>query len=126
MLKLWQVAALVGALSLLSAERAAASGDEEAGQDRKKAGTKRGLFGRTFGNERSPEEGAILDEDEGYWERFLQAADNSVPTPTPRPPSPPGVCGTEVRTCRSGMVGARMRGGDSGRGTGCGLLGWWS
>lgn len=96
MLKLWQVAALVGALSLLSAERAAASGDEEAGQDRKKAGTKRGLFGRTFGNERSPEEGAILDEDEGYWERFLQAADNSVPTPTPRPPSPPGVCGTEI------------------------------
>ena len=47
----------------------------------------------------------LAAEDEGYWDRFLQAEENSLPTPapTPRPTPPPtpaptplGECGVDV------------------------------
>ena len=39
----------------------------------------------------------LAAEDEGYWDRFLQAEENSLPTPAPTPPPTPlGECGVDV------------------------------
>ena len=81
---------------LLVAVSAADDNAAEAPEGRR---LKRGIFGKLMGrggdkaerhNADSPDNGAILDEDEGYWERFMQATIDSIPSASPSAPPTPG------------------------------------
>jgi hypothetical protein len=91
-----RAAVVLGAVATLSAVgSASASGDAE------KKERRRGLFGaigKMIGNEENKvEDGAILAEDEGYWERFLQQTADSLPTAMPtNPPTNLEFCQTTV------------------------------
>jgi len=78
---------------------AAALSTAEAAIDEKKETRKtKGIFGKLMektysgGNADADANvgGDILAEDEGYWERFLQATVDSIPSPMPSAPPTPG------------------------------------
>jgi len=108
---LWKSsAALLGVASLLSvAVGAAAAPEEKRGGGRISVSGKRDLpptsDGRNIQRQREAakvsDEESVLTEDEEYWDRFLQAAAESVPTPAPTPepssrPSVADVCDVTV------------------------------
>ena len=100
-----RAATLLGVVVLLSATVVAV----EAAADENKEGrkkNKKGIFGKLMERNRhdgiangDANGGAILAEDEGYWERFLQATIDSIPSASPSaPPTPGPECDVTVRS----------------------------
>jgi hypothetical protein len=87
-----RAATLLGTTLLMAATLSTA----EAAADEKKDGRKtKGIFGKlmekTHGNAAGANAGGeILAEDEEYWERFLQATVDSIPSASPSAPPTPG------------------------------------
>lgn len=91
-----RAATLLGAVVLLSATVASA--------DKNEGRKKKGIFGKLMerdqhtngiggagaGDNVNANDGTILAEDEGYWERFLQATIDSIPSTMPSSPPTPG------------------------------------
>ena len=90
---LYRTAAIAGLVGLCVSARCVGASDADAdahadnndnnAKKRKRFGQK-GIFGKVFGGNNA-DDGAILAEDEGYWERFLQQS-TSVVTPAPTVP----------------------------------------
>ena len=90
---LYRTAAIAGLVGLCVSARCVGASDADANahadnndnnaKKRKRFGQK-GIFGKVFGGN-DADDGAILAEDEGYWERFLQQS-TSVVTPAPTVP----------------------------------------
>lgn len=93
-MQLWRAAAVLGVATLLSANAVDAAADKK--QQEKRGG---GLLGRVFRNLDNVKTGdEPLAEDEGYWERFLQATVDSIPSAMPSsPPTPGPQCDVSVR-----------------------------
>ena len=101
-----RAATVLGATLLLAAALTTA----EAATDEKKETRKtKGIFGKlmekTHGGSNADADanvgGDILAEDEGYWERFLQATVDSIPSASPSaPPTPGPQCDVSVSFCR--------------------------
>ena len=84
---LWRAATVIGVLTLLSASSSVDAADKQQ-KNKKKRG---GLLGRVFRNLDNVKAGdEPLSEDEGYWERFLQATVDSIPSASPSAPPTPG------------------------------------
>ena len=90
---LWRSATVTVFLTLLSVRSGADAADADQ-KNNKKMGD--GLLGRVFRNLDNVGD-EPLAEDEGYWERFLQATIDSIPSAQPSaPPTPGPLCDVTV------------------------------
>ena len=102
-----RAATLLGATVLLAATLSTV--EASAGEKNKDARKTKGIFGKlmekTHGNAATGDANAagdILAEDEEYWERFLQATVDSIPSASPSaPPTPGPQCDVSVSFFRS-------------------------
>jgi len=90
-----RAATLLGATVLLA--ETLSTVEASAGEKNKDARKTKGIFGKlmekTHGNAATGDANAagdILAEDEEYWERFLQATVDSIPSASPSAPPTPG------------------------------------
>ena len=92
---LWRSATVIGVVTLLSVNSGANATDADQKNNKKKGGN---LLGRVFRNLDNVKIGdEPLAEDEGYWERFLQATIDSIPSAQPSaPPTPGPLCDVTV------------------------------